>query len=139
MHCLTYFGAQFLTFACVCCLQVYLVSLPRLAQLLVVIFCFLLCFGILGYILLATETCFVVIVKVFVDFVARVSACLFSLQNRSVHQFIFARFVFFCAFFTIVCACAFHTFICKHFATLDLHKLCLLPSLFGFFARPKLA
>ena len=53
------------------------VSLPRLAQLFLVIFCFLLCSGILAYIILSTATCFVMIVKFFSDFVARVRACLF--------------------------------------------------------------
>ena len=53
------------------------VSLPRLAQLLLAIFCFSLCSGILAYIILAKATCFAVIVKFFSDFVARVCACLF--------------------------------------------------------------
>ena len=55
------------------------VSLARLAQSFPVIFCFLLCSGVLAYIILATATCFVVIVKFFSDFVDRVRACLFWL------------------------------------------------------------
>ena len=139
VHYLPDFGAQSLTFACFAVCTFASVSLPRLAQLFLVIFCFLLCSGILTYIILAASTCFVVIVKFFSDFVARVRACLFCLKNRSVAWIYICSFCFVRAFFVIVSACAFDRFTCKPIAIINLPKLCPLHSLFGFLCSPKLA
>ena len=102
-------------------------------------FCFFLWSWLLIRINLAKTICFVVLVKFFVNFLARISACFFYCKIGVLHQIYICSFCFCHLFFTIVCDCAFDTFIPKPFAALARPKLCLLPSLFVFLASPKLA
>ena len=113
-------------------LQVFLDVDSWFSTILLVMFCFLLCVGLLTCIILATPTWFVVFVKFFVDFVDRVSDCFFCCKFGLLHQFAYANFAFFMHFFTTVGICAFDMFISKPFAALAYPRLCLLFSLLIF-------
>ena len=63
---------------------------------------------------------------------------MFCCKTWCVSPIYICSFCCFRAFFAIVCTYAFDTFIYTPFGALTRAKLCLLPSLFGFLARPKL-